>query len=277
LHFDLGGFIDMNSTEERWVRQYTDTQSSVEWWDSMAADFSKHDLPTSDNSLAIRIIEQERIPLDNARVLDVGCGSGRFSVALGRRGATVMGTDLSPKMIGFAQKAAEGLDRVTFSNDDWYTLDLKEKGWEKSFGLVLANMTPAIADAGTFMKLSAASIGWCIFVKPSRRVNSLLDPLHELIGAPRDTKGLDDTIAYAFERLWRDGLSPKIDYAPEVWHNRKPLEEAVHQYTKRIESYMALDNAQRDRIKRHLTNQADKDGFVEETTTTTIVAMYWHV
>ncbi len=267
----------MNSTEERWVRQYTDTQSSVEWWDSMAADFSKHDLPTSDSSLAIRIIEQERIPLDNAQVLDVGCGSGRFSVALARRHATVIGTDISPKMIGFAQKAAEGLDYVTFSNDDWHALDLKEKGWQKNFDLVLANMTPAIADAGTFMKLSAASRGWCIFVKPSRRVNSLLDPLHELIGAPRDTKGLDDTIAYAFELLWRDGLSPKIDYAPEVWHNRKPLEEAVHQYTKRIESYKELDNAQRDSIKRYLTNQADRDGFVAETTTTTIVAMHWHV
>jgi hypothetical protein len=180
-------------------------------------------------------------------------------------------------MIGFAKKAAEGLDRVTFSNDDWHALELKEKGWEKNFDLVLANMTPAIADAETFAKLSTASREWCVFVKPSRRVNSLLDPLHVLIGAPRDTKGLDDTIAYAFELLWRDGLSPKIDYAPEVWHNRKPLEESVHQYTKRIESYKALDNAQRDSIKRYLTNQADKDGFVEETTTTTIVAMYWHI
>jgi SAM-dependent methyltransferase len=267
----------MNSVEERWKKQYTDKQSSVEWWDSMAADFSKHDLPTSDSSLAIRIIEREPIPLEYARVLDVGCGSGRFSVALAHRGAAVIGTDISPKMIGFAQKAAEGLDRVTFSNDDWHALDLKEKGWEKNFDLVLANMTPAIADAGTFSKLIAASRGWCIFVKPSRRSNSLLDPLHELIGAPRDTKGLDDAIAYAFELLWHNGLSPKIDYAPTVWHNRKPLAEAVHQYTKRIESYKKLDNAQRDNIKRYLTNEADKDGFVEETTTATIVALYWHV
>ena len=267
----------MNSIEERWKRQYTDTQSSVEWWDSIAADFSKHGLPTSESSLAMRIIERERIPLENARVLDVGCGSGRFSVALGRRGAIVTGTDISPKMIGYARQAAEGMPNIAFSNDDWHAMNLNDKGWEKRFDLVLANMTPAIADAVTFKKLSDASSGWCVFVKPSRRENSLLDPIHELIGAPRDTKGLDDTIVYAFEMLWRDGLSPKIDYTPEIWHNKKPLEEAVLQYTKRIESHQQLDAAQRAHIKQYLSDKADKDGFVEETTTTTIVAMYWHV
>lgn len=40
------------------------------------------------------------------RVLDIGCGSGRYSVELARRGAQVVGIDLAPKMLELARRAA---------------------------------------------------------------------------------------------------------------------------------------------------------------------------
>jgi SAM-dependent methyltransferase len=45
------------------------------------------------------------------RVLDVGCGPGRHSLALARRGLVVVGVDLSPDFIALAREAAtvEGL------------------------------------------------------------------------------------------------------------------------------------------------------------------------
>lgn len=41
-----------------------------------------------------------------ARVLDVGCGSGRYAVELARRGAEVVGLDLAPAMVDMARHAA---------------------------------------------------------------------------------------------------------------------------------------------------------------------------
>lgn len=43
------------------------------------------------------------------RVLDVGCGPGRHSVALARRGITAHGVDLSPEFVRLARDAASGL------------------------------------------------------------------------------------------------------------------------------------------------------------------------
>lgn len=45
------------------------------------------------------------------RVLDVGCGPGRHSLALARRGLDVVGVDLSPEFVALARQAAttEGL------------------------------------------------------------------------------------------------------------------------------------------------------------------------
>jgi magnesium-protoporphyrin O-methyltransferase len=55
------------------------------------------------------------------RVLDAGCGTGLFSVALARRGFSVTAADIAPQMIGAAQAAALAAgvaDRITFHAGD---------------------------------------------------------------------------------------------------------------------------------------------------------------
>src|SRR5580692_8313144 len=69
------------------------------------------------------------------RVLDVGCGVGRWSRLLAARGADVTGIDLSPTMIAQAQRraAAEGVaHRCRFQVQDLSHLDAGGK-----FDLVL--------------------------------------------------------------------------------------------------------------------------------------------
>ena len=64
------------------------------------------------------------------RVLDVGCGVGRWSRLLAANGASVTGVDLSPTMIAQAQRraAAEGVaDRCEFRVQDLSKLDVGEQ------------------------------------------------------------------------------------------------------------------------------------------------------
>jgi SAM-dependent methyltransferase len=75
-----------------------------------------------------------RVPA-GARVLDVGCGVGRWSRLLASRGASVTGIDLSPTMIAEAERRtrAGGLaDRCRFLVQDCATLDVAG-----SFDLIL--------------------------------------------------------------------------------------------------------------------------------------------
>lgn len=73
--------------------------------------------------------------LPGARVLDVGCGVGRWSLLLAKRGAQVTGIDLSPTMIMEAARRASServANRCRFLVQDLAQLDAGEK-----FDLVL--------------------------------------------------------------------------------------------------------------------------------------------
>lgn len=260
-----------------WKPRANNTKAGVEWWDGNAEKFSAMDLPTANSSIGMRIIEREGMVKKDCFVLDIGCGCGRFSFALDSVGADVTGTDFSPKMIERAenQQVQRG-SQVHFSMDNWHTLSLKEKDWEAKFDLVLANMTPAVVSAETFLKLSEASRNWVLMVKPTRRTNSVLDELNKLVGADQDTKALDETMAYAFDLLWLMGCCPRLEYENQVWDSNLPLDKAVEEYTLRISSMRELTEENINSIRTYLESIA-ADGIVHEIAHTTIVAMYWQV
>lgn len=60
-----------------------------------------------------------REPLDRSRILDVGCGAGRLSLALAPAARWVVGLDRDPAMIQEARRGASalGLSNVEFHED----------------------------------------------------------------------------------------------------------------------------------------------------------------
>ncbi len=68
------------------------------WWDPQGPSRPLHEL----NPHRLRYIERGA-ELNEARVLDVGCGGGILSEAMARRGARVLGIDLAPELIEVAR------------------------------------------------------------------------------------------------------------------------------------------------------------------------------
>lgn len=72
--------------------------------------------PVRKESAAITKWLVERDVLPGATLLDAGCGTGRYSIELARRGYIVEGIDFSPQFIDLAVRAAVAQkSRVTFS------------------------------------------------------------------------------------------------------------------------------------------------------------------
>lgn len=91
------------TTRNGWLHQARET------WDARAAAWN---IRAETNALALdRAADLDRIwnalrlqPGD--QMLDAGCGSGQFALALAERGASVTGVDLSPEMIRLAEANA---------------------------------------------------------------------------------------------------------------------------------------------------------------------------
>jgi SAM-dependent methyltransferase len=109
------------------------------------------------------------------RVLDVGCGVGRWSRLLAGRGAQVTGIDLSPTMIAQARRRAlveDVADRCTFLVQDLATLQGQERYDlvlgvtvlqhilnPRSLQAAVAALASHLAPGGRLVLLEAAPVG----------------------------------------------------------------------------------------------------------------------
>jgi SAM-dependent methyltransferase len=93
------------------------------------------------------------------RVLDVGCGPGRHSLELSRRGFDMTGVDLSPEFISLAREAADSESLEI----DFQVLDVRELAFDEEFDAVIClcqggfGLLGGDDDADVFRRLSRAS------------------------------------------------------------------------------------------------------------------------
>ncbi len=95
-------------------------EAQIEFWNGEAAQTwvraqEQMDLmlaPLSDAAVA------RADPRTGERALDVGCGCGSTSIALGQRGAEVLGVDVSEPMLERARAQAAGMANVKFTRAD---------------------------------------------------------------------------------------------------------------------------------------------------------------
>jgi len=81
-----------------------------QWYEELFHDFAENyerESFTSGTTGEVEFIEREINFSREARILDIGCGTGRHSLELTRRGYNVTGIDLSPSMIAKAKALAQ--------------------------------------------------------------------------------------------------------------------------------------------------------------------------
>lgn len=73
-------------------------------------------------------------PEQGQRILDVGCGTGNFSVKLAEKGAVVTGIDLSEEMLAIARDKSGELP-ITYKHMDLYQLDFQDNSFDAIFSM----------------------------------------------------------------------------------------------------------------------------------------------
>lgn len=209
-------------------------------WDARAEHFNM--AQQKDNSgFAEKVITflKERDILENAEVLDIGGGSGRYALpfAVNAQHVTVM--DISTNMLKLAHNNAkrDGLTNLSYVKLDWAAADLLDLKWNKKFDITFASMCPAIHSNEGINKMSQASKGYCLINQFITDTDSLSDYLNNALDIqksyhPHNNRNMVQAI---FNILWLEGFEPEIKYIKQTKETSYTTEEAFKLYAGQFE------------------------------------------
>lgn len=269
----------LNELKQRWVAgDHYQPEIQQRIWDRMAQSYSERPIPSFADNYFLQYIQQALPLTKELTTLDVGCGSGVYSMALAPRVGRAVGVDISPRMIEYANARKDdlGLDNTAFHCVDWSLADIDQLEFRGAFDVVFAHMTPAIADFDTFDKFNACSRNLCLMEKPARRADRMQDEVFRLIGIDRSEEQYHGSVLQAFEYLWYQGYCPQFYYHDEVWNAEKTVEEMTAWCVDRAKLHKEQTAMDEKTISAYIAEQA-VDGVVQEVTTTTKVTMVWRV
>lgn len=238
-------------------------------WDDAARDYARMPVPSMDDSFLSFVNEHVKLQ-PTMRVLDIGCGSGVFSIALAKHVQSVVGVDFSPAMIAAARNKARecGAKNVRFVETDFRTITCGAP-----FDIVFAHLTPAVAEGHAFAKMMELSKGWCFRAAPVRRTDHTLFAARQACGIPIDNDARDQGFLKEIVYVWQSGCTPSMRHYTTTWHSERDVESVRKAY---LNGMLApeLTPAQRNMACAYVDSIAE-NGMVREHIDTTIMMMAW--
>ncbi|MBF7084078.1 methyltransferase domain-containing protein [Desulfallas sp. Bu1-1] len=226
--------------EKAWIEAYKGSLHTrrrsgavaLDYWNRLAGRFARQAGQECTKRRVDRVLawlEQQGILHSEMEVLDIGAGTGVFTVPLARRVKEVAALEPAPAMLAALQKRveAEGLANVHFLDWEWEKFDPAAEGLAERFDLVFASLTPGVRDVQTLMKMTACSRDWCFLCDfAGRRLSPAREELWQLIfGEEMPLPGHD--IIFPLNYLYASGYCPSFQVWSDEWDEELPVEEAV--------------------------------------------------
>ena len=142
------------------------------WWDPQSEFRPLHQI----NPLRLEWINSQ-CPLNGKKVLDIGCGGGILSDSMARKGATVLGIDLSTKALRVAQMHALEAQTPNISYREVSAENLAEQEPGTYDAVTCMEMLEHVPDPSSVVRACATLVkpgGWVFFSTINRNAKSFL-------------------------------------------------------------------------------------------------------
>ena len=255
-------------------------ENTQENWDKAAGNYQDvFRLGLNDyNASLLRFWQEEGMLFPGARVIDIGCGVGKYGTYLAELGYDVTLTDISDEMMRHAKSnMAKYKTPWAVYRCDFNEATGTEPVFEKGFDLAISTMSPAIHDAATVKKMSAMTRGRCFLARFYDWAQPDRDRLMRELGMePRRVfDDLQGDCAAMIRAVCEAGFVPRVRYVDYNWADPRTPEQMAD-YMDR--TYFAEDK-NRDALTREtlrLAKQhANAEGKVIDNVNTRVAWIWW--
>lgn len=247
-----------------------------EQWDAVAVDYQRvAKLGLNEyNSRLLRLWSEKNMIFPGARVLDIGCGVGKYGVYLAELGCDVTLTDISGEMLRHAQ------ENMTRFSTPWavYQCDFDQASGEESvfakgFDLSISTMSPAVHDTGTVQKMSAMTHGWCFLARFAFWRQPVRDEFLNMLGIPAmpPMQGLDKDCNDMIKIIAEAGFKPEVKYVDYNWSDTRTAVDFADHMLSRTD---ALTEVERQKLI-DCAKTLSTDGVIEDAVYTKVAWIYW--
>jgi len=209
-------------------------QHTKETWNNLAKNWridSKEILEQKDKIRVdlVNFLVENKILKEGDFVADIGCGMGEYSRAFAKVADSVLATDISTIMLGYARGLAEsaGIKNIEFQENDFLAVDNSITEWFNRFNLVFTSLTPAMSGLESVKRVSSMSKEWCFnnsFIYRDDSIRNIL--MTEVFDKPVNKNWGNSSPICLFNILWTLGYFPKMEYYKEEIHSEHELSEA---------------------------------------------------
>ncbi len=247
-------------------------------WDERAEEFNSKDIQKKESGDFLSILEFMEMDQDKKfeNVLDIGCGTGFYSIQFSEISEQVTAMDISQNMLAYAEKNSKAKHRnnIGFIKKSWSELQLEDLKWKEKFDLVFASMSPAINSYENLIKMINCGRKSYFLSGFIEKRYSLKDEISKIILNSHNDNPHGSKIYSVFNILWSMGYYPKISYKDSNWEKCKAVDKFYEEaliYFGRIKNLTEEDKVF---IKNYIENKA-VDGMVEEKITAKVAWLYW--
>jgi SAM-dependent methyltransferase len=227
-------------------------------WDTKARHYERY-TPHRDDLEAImcHIMGEMGVDFANKRVIDIGCGTGIYTLRAAQQATHIDALDISKEMLMVLKEDAAryAITNVTTHHSDWEAFLPPEQGYDYA----LSTMSPATREPKGFAKMSHCAttkifLGW-----GAKRGTILLE---ELIASHGETYTPPNGAVHLKAWLEEQNIPYRLREYPEEKVRIRALDKAIEKYAWHLQARdITPDPSQIERVlRRHL----DEEGNVVE-------------
>lgn len=232
----------------------------LSFWDNMAKTYPRYNDASMQRDVThvIQWAQSKGVCFEKQSILDIGCGTGTFTIPLALKNANIMVIDLCEGMLEALREDAQMLNltkNIQIHQSGWDDFELKQ-----TFDIVLASMTPAISSESLMDKMICAThdkglyVGWGRYKK-----NAFLDALLSVHSIPEKKGGGCIKVAQFIDYLESKKISCEYEYFETSWNESYTYEEAMNYAINQLEGKKIVpDKAKIDTV----IKEYEKEGTV---------------